>query len=87
MRCVRDEQIDAIVILSFSLQVRPTWTQRSSKGQVPFVELNGEQLADSQLIIKALSRKFGKQEEEKLTQTQMGIARAVDRLVESSFVK
>jgi hypothetical protein len=69
------------------VQVRQTWTQRSSKGQLPFVEVNGEQLADSQLIIKTLSRKFNKQEEEKLTQTQMGISRAVDRLVECSFIK
>jgi len=68
-------------------EVRQTWMQRSSKGQLPFVELNGEQLADSQLIIKALSRKFKKEEEEKLTQTQMGISRAVDRLVESSFIQ
>uniref|UniRef100_A0A914XF72 Glutathione S-transferase n=1 Tax=Plectus sambesii TaxID=2011161 RepID=A0A914XF72_9BILA len=67
-------------------EVRQTWTQRSSKGQVPFIELNGEQIADSQLIINALSRKFNKGDTETLNQSQMGAARAIDRLIECSFV-
>lgn len=33
---------------------------RSKKGQLPFVELNGEEIADSAFIIKELSEKFGK---------------------------
>lgn len=33
---------------------------RSKKGQLPFVELNGEEIADSSFIIKELSDKFGK---------------------------
>lgn len=33
---------------------------RSKKGQLPFVELNGEEIADSALIIKQLSEKFNK---------------------------
>uniref|UniRef100_A0A914XMX5 Glutathione S-transferase n=1 Tax=Plectus sambesii TaxID=2011161 RepID=A0A914XMX5_9BILA len=68
-------------------EVRPTWTQRSSKGQIPFIELNGEHFADSQLIINMLSRKFDKEDTKILTQSQMGTARAVDRLIEGSFVK
>uniref|UniRef100_A0A914VX10 Glutathione S-transferase n=1 Tax=Plectus sambesii TaxID=2011161 RepID=A0A914VX10_9BILA len=67
-------------------EVRPTWTQRSSKGQIPFIELNGEHFADSQLIINMLSRKFNKEDTKILTQSQMGTARAIDRLIEGSFV-
>lgn len=33
---------------------------RSKKGQLPFVELNGEEIADSTFIIKDLSEKFNK---------------------------
>lgn len=32
----------------------------SSKGQVPFVELNGRQIADSNIIIDTLKQDFGK---------------------------
>lgn len=33
---------------------------RSKKGQLPFIELNGEEIADSAFIIKELSEKFNK---------------------------
>lgn len=33
---------------------------RSKKGQLPFVELNGEEIADSAFIIKELSEKYNK---------------------------
>lgn len=33
---------------------------RSKKGQLPFVEFNGEEIADSTIIIKVLSEKFNK---------------------------
>lgn len=33
---------------------------RSKKGQLPFVELNGEEIADSAFIIKELTGKFNK---------------------------
>lgn len=33
---------------------------RSKKGQLPFVELNGEEIADSTFIIKDLSEKYEK---------------------------
>lgn len=33
---------------------------RSKKGQLPFIELNGEEIADSTFIIKQLSEKYNK---------------------------
>ena len=34
---------------------------RGSNGKLPFIEINGEQIADSQIIIRRLAQKFNVQ--------------------------
>ncbi|XP_025405499.1 failed axon connections [Sipha flava] len=59
---------------------------RSKKGQLPFIELNGEEIADSTLIIKELSQKFGKDIDAALTQDQRNISHAMISMIENKLV-
>ncbi|XP_050546728.1 failed axon connections [Daktulosphaira vitifoliae] len=59
---------------------------RSKKGQLPFVELNGEEIADSTLIIKELSQKFGKDIDAALSQDQRNISHAMISMIENKLV-
>jgi glutathione S-transferase len=60
---------------------------RSSKGLLPFIELNGKQYADSGFIIKELTRIFNKNElESSLSLEQKAIALAFEKMTENATV-
>jgi len=59
---------------------------RSKKGQLPFIELNGEEIADSTLIIKELSQKFGKDIDATLSQDQRNISHAMISMIENKLL-
>ncbi|KAL0851986.1 hypothetical protein ABMA28_000260 [Loxostege sticticalis] len=56
---------------------------RSKKGQLPFVELNGEEIADSTFIIKELSEKYNKDLDAALTPEQRMVAHAMISMIEN----
>ncbi|XP_019864850.1 failed axon connections isoform X2 [Aethina tumida] len=56
---------------------------RSKKGQLPFIELNGEEVADSAIIIKELSQKFGHDLDAGLTTEQRNLAHATISMIEN----
>ncbi|XP_068223255.1 failed axon connections-like [Palaemon carinicauda] len=51
------------------------------KGQGPWITLNGEEIADSQLIIEALGRKFDKNFTSRLPKEQQAIALAMNLMM------
>ncbi|XP_072930575.1 failed axon connections [Epargyreus clarus] len=56
---------------------------RSKKGQLPFVELNGEEIADSTFIIKELTAKYGKDLDAGLTADQRVVTHAMISMIEN----
>ncbi|CAB3225878.1 unnamed protein product [Arctia plantaginis] len=56
---------------------------RSKKGQLPFVELNGEEIADSAFIIKELSEKYNKDLDAALTPEQKVVSHAMICMIEN----
>ncbi|CAD5206111.1 unnamed protein product [Bursaphelenchus okinawaensis] len=60
-----------------------SYTLRSKQGRLPFIELNGEQIADSQIILWHLVKKF--KIDEGLSKEQKALSRAVERLAEGSI--
>lgn len=55
----------------------------SKKGQLPFIELNGQQTGDSTTIIRELSSKFEKDIDAGLTKEQKNISHAMISMVEN----
>lgn len=56
---------------------------RSKKGQLPFVELNGDEIADSSVIIKELSQQFNKDLDITLDNSQKNVSHAMISMVEN----
>lgn len=52
-----------------------------SKGKSPWVTWNGEEIADSQIIIERLGRHYGKDFTSRLTAEQQAAARAISLMV------
>jgi len=55
---------------------------RSKRGFLPFVELNGEEISDSDLIVKNLAQKYAKEMDEGLTNEQRNIQHAMVQMVD-----
>lgn len=58
---------------------------KSKKGQLPFVEVNGEEIADSAIIIKELGKKYNKDLDQDLTTEQRNVAHATISMIENHF--
>lgn len=58
---------------------------RSNKGQLPFVEVNGEEIADSAVIIKEVGRNFNTDLDSHLTSEQRNVAHASITMLENHF--
>ena len=57
---------------------------RSKRGLLPFVELNGEEICDSDIIIKELTAKFGKEDPAaSLSAEQKNVQHAMVTMVEN----
>jgi len=56
---------------------------RSRKGMLPFIELNGEEVADSNMIIETLAKKFAKEMPAQLSQDQKNVQHAMVAMVEN----
>jgi len=57
----------------------------SAKGQIPFIELNGRQFADSQAIIEMLTEKYNVKLTEKMSDLEKAQARALQVYIEESL--
>lgn len=63
-------------------EICETMFKRSKEGLLPFVEFNGEHIADSQIIILRLQKHFNI--DDGLSDEDKGISRAVERMIEGS---
>jgi len=64
-------------------EVISTFSGRSKKGLLPFIEFNGEHIADSQFIVFHLRNHFNIQDD--LTEEQKAVERSFDRMIEGSL--
>lgn len=63
-------------------------TSNGPEGTLPFVELNGSQISDTEIIIRELTRAFSKESMEAgMDDHQKGVARAIERMTEDSMLR
>jgi glutathione S-transferase len=65
-------------------QVQPADLRKAPKGKVPYVDVDGRLMGDSQFIIEHLKQKFGDTLDGKLTAEQVAIGHTVRRMLEES---
>ncbi|QRN93809.1 glutathione S-transferase family protein [Archangium violaceum] len=65
-------------------QVQPADLRKAPKGKVPYVDVDGRLMGDSQFIIEYLKQKFGDTLDSKLTDEQKAIGHTVRRMLEES---
>lgn len=58
---------------------------RSTKGQLPFVEFNGVEIADSAVIIKELGGSFNTDMDAHLTSEQRNVVHATITMLENHY--
>ena len=58
---------------------------RSAKGKLPYITLNGVDVSDSQFSVEYLTKHFGKDLSDGLTNEQKSIGRAFLKMMENSF--
>ncbi|GMT21620.1 hypothetical protein PFISCL1PPCAC_12917 [Pristionchus fissidentatus] len=81
--CIKVEAYCRLHNLKF--ERRNTYSLRGSNGLLPFIELNGEQIADSQIIVKRLTQIFKLKAYPDEQTTALG--HAVDRMFENHTFK
>lgn len=54
---------------------------KSKKGQLPFIELNGKEVADSDIIIRELSQHFEKDLDAGLSADQKNVSHAFESML------
>jgi len=57
---------------------------KSKKNQLPFVELNGVEIADSEIILSELSKYFNKNLDEELSSEQLNVSHAFRSMLDNS---
>jgi len=57
--------------------------QFSSKGQIPYIELNGEQIPDSNIIIEKLKDKFQVEPDKDISEAELAVGHAATVMVEN----
>ncbi|KAL3098661.1 hypothetical protein niasHS_000448 [Heterodera schachtii] len=67
--------------------VNNEFTKASAKGQIPFIELNGRQFADSNLIIDHLRNHFKVSIDSRLSTHERALGRAFTILIEESLFR